>query len=59
MSLPTTEEKGEQELADLIRQAGETARSLKAKTLASHVARLKSIIADAVQQREKDALIGT
>ncbi len=59
MSLPTSEEKGEQELADLIRQAGQSARELKEKTLARHFARLRAIIAEAVQQRDKDALRGT
>lgn len=59
MSLLTSEEKGEQELADLIRQAGQSARELKEKTLARHFARLKAIIAEAVQQRDKDALHGT
>lgn len=56
MSLSSTEEKGEQELAELIRQAGESARLLQEKTLARHFARLKSIITEAVQQRDKDAL---
>ncbi len=59
MSLPVTEEKGEQELAELIRQAGQSARELKEKTLARHFARLRKIIAEAVQQRDKDALHGT
>lgn len=56
MSLSTSEEKGERELAELIRQAGQSARELKEKTLARHFARLRAIIAEAVQQRKRDAL---
>jgi len=55
MSIPATEEKGEQELAELIKQAGQSARELKEKTLTKHFARLRAIIAEALQQREKDA----
>jgi len=51
---PTSEihETGEEQLNQLIKQAGEEARSRKKKALALHYIKIKSVVAEGVNRRQ-------